>query len=85
MALFIKKYTPQYAVEWDQFIEKESLNGTFLQTRKFIDYHPIDRFTDHSLIIFKGNKIIAVILACEIMESDERIFFSHKASISCAV
>ena len=66
MALYIERYESRYATEWDKFIE-ESMNGTFLQTRKFIEYHPIDRFMDHSLLIFKGNKVVCGVLACEII------------------
>ena len=80
MALFVERYTSQYANEWDRFVENESMNGTFLQTRKFIEYHPENRFLEHSLLILKGNKIVAVILACEIEEKGEKVFFSHKGT-----
>lgn len=79
MALYIERYEAKYAADWDRLIE-ESMNGTFLQTRRFIEYHPEDRFHDHSLLIFKGNKIVGGILACEIMESGDKIFFSHKGT-----
>lgn len=79
MALYIERYEAKDAVYWDKFIE-ESMNGTFLQTRRFIEYHPSDRFQDHSLLILKGNKIVGVILACEIIENGKKIFFSHKGT-----
>lgn len=80
MAFLVERYTSQYASEWDKFVEKESMNGTFLQTRKFIEYHPENRFLEHSLLIFKGNKIVSVILACEVEENGEKVFFSHKGT-----
>lgn len=79
MALYIERYEERYATDWDKFIE-ESMNGTFLQTRKFIEYHPAGRFQDHSLLIFKGNKIVGVVLACEIIEDGKKIFFAHKGT-----
>lgn len=79
MALYIERYKAKYAIDWDKFIV-ESMNGTFLQTRKFIEYHPLERFRDHSLLIFKGNKIVGSVLACEIIENEEKILFSHKGT-----
>lgn len=80
MELVIKKYTDAEQDIWDKFVLEESMNGTFLQTRKFIEYHPKERFTDNSVIIYKGNAIVACILACIVVENEKRIFFSHKGS-----
>ena len=41
---------------------KEAKNATFLFQRDFMDYHS-DRFTDHSLLIYKGEKLVAVLPA----------------------
>ncbi|MDE6760090.1 MAG: peptidoglycan bridge formation glycyltransferase FemA/FemB family protein [Lachnospiraceae bacterium] len=76
----IEKYTSTMQKEWDEFVLKKSINGTFLQTRRFIEYHPKDRFMDYSLIAYKGNAIIACILACELKEAEEKVFFSHKGT-----
>lgn len=79
--LIIKKYTDEDYNEWDMFISN-SVNGTFLQSRKFLCYHPKDRFIDHSLMVFdkKGN-LLAVVPACEIQQGrEEKIFFAHKGS-----
>ena len=35
-------------------------NSTFLFQRDFMDYHS-DRFMDHSLLVFKDEKLIAVL------------------------
>ncbi|OAB81867.1 hypothetical protein ULVI_00265 [Cochleicola gelatinilyticus] len=37
-------------------------NATFLFHRNFMEYHS-DRFTDHSLLVFKGGKLVAVLPA----------------------
>ena len=45
----VRPYTPADEAEWDRFVMHESGNGTFLQTRNFLNYHPAGRFTDASL------------------------------------
>jgi len=44
---------------WDAFVAT-SKNATFLHYRDFMEYHS-DRFVDHSLIIKKENKIVALV------------------------
>lgn len=80
MKFEIKKYSDEYKNMWDQFVENKSRNGTFLQTRRFIEYHPAERFEDSSIMIFKGNELIAIVLACRIIEDNRQIFYSHKGS-----
>lgn len=81
MDLSIREFTSEDIKQWDEFILNESINGTFLQTRNFLNYHPIGRFTDSSLIIYKGkNTIVAVIPACILYDNNNKIFFSHKGS-----
>lgn len=66
---------------WDQFVMEESANGTFLQTRRFLNYHPKHRFEDCSFMIFnEKKKLIAVCPACEQEENGIKVFFSHKGS-----
>ena len=76
----IKKYDISKETEWDEFVLKQSVNGTFLQTRFFLNYHPKGRFKDCSLLVYDNNNLVAVCPACEIEESGNRIFFSHKGS-----
>ena len=73
-------YSDEFEDEWDYFVTNESINGTFIQTRKFLNYHPKDKFNDVSLIIFKGSKIVCLIPGCEIIEDSSKIFFSHKGT-----
>lgn len=79
MNLSIEKFNIENDKKWDDFIMKESINGTFLHTRRFLNYHK-DKFHDHSLLIKKNTSIVAVIPACEILEGNKRIFYSHKGS-----
>ena len=37
--LEIKKYTDDMQEKWDEFVQYQSCNGTFLQTRNFLNYH----------------------------------------------
>ena len=39
MGLTVTKYTDDKELLWDRFVREESMNGTFLQTRNFINYH----------------------------------------------
>lgn len=80
MELEVERYCEADEKEWDNFVCTGSMNGTFLQTRQFINYHPHDRFVDHSLCVRKGNELVAVILACELFEDAKKIFFAHKGS-----
>lgn len=79
MNLLIEKFNNKNDQEWDIFVDKNSVNGTFLQSRKFLNYHK-DRFNDHSLVIKKGTCPVAIIPACEVVEENKRILYSHKGS-----
>ena len=80
MALEIIRYTSDYEEKWDRFVLSNSINGTFLQTRLFFNYHPEGRFKDCSILVMQGSNIVAVIPACETTEDGKRCFFSHKGS-----
>ncbi|WP_428768088.1 GNAT family N-acetyltransferase [Treponema sp. HNW] len=76
----IEKYNDSYEELWDDFVLNKSINGTFLQSRKFLNYHPKERFEDFSLLIFsQKNNLAAVIPACK-GPKDSSCFFSHKGS-----
>lgn len=78
--LSIKQYSSEFKAKWDNFVINESVNGTFLQTRQFLEYHG-DRFEDESIMIYKGtDTILAVIPACKIVENENKIFSSHAGS-----
>lgn len=79
--LRIEQYNDEFSEKWDEFILCDSVNGTFLQTRNFLNYHPTDRFEDNSLIVYKGNNtVVAVIPACIILEEEGITFYSHRGS-----
>ena len=55
----IEKYTDNDFEIWDKFIDEVSVNGSFLQSRRFLSYHD-NKFKDTSLLIYKKNKLVAV-------------------------
>lgn len=75
------RYKKEYECVWDEFVSEKSVNGTFLQTRRFLNYHPEGRFIDHSYMVYdeKGN-LIAVVPACEELIEGKHVLYSHKGS-----
>lgn len=68
----IRRYTPADKPLWDRYVAK-ARNATFLFLRDYMDYHA-DRFHDHSLLFFVGNRLHSVLPAHEVGE----IFCSHR-------
>lgn len=61
---------------WDDFVNK-SYNGTIFHLRKFINYHPKDRFNDCSLLIYDKDKLISVFPAAILEKNGEKTLKSH--------
>ncbi len=57
----ITKYTDAHRSIWNAFIDR-SVNGCFLHRREFMEYHQ-DRFSDHSLMFFKDDQLVACLPA----------------------
>ena len=55
----IRKYNDADKEVWNAFVD-QSRNATFLLNRSYMDYHS-DRFTDHSLMIWKDGKLYAIL------------------------
>ena len=62
--------------DWDDFVDR-SFNGTMFHTRRFLNYHPPDRFQDHSLYFQKKEKEYAVFPAASVNEENGYILHSH--------
>ena len=67
MMLVVNRFCAEFENEWDDFIAS-SVNGTLMQERRFLNYHPMDRFLDHSLIFREGKRILAVLPAAEVQQ-----------------
>lgn len=81
MEFHIVEFTKDFEKKWDLFVQNESVNGTFLQTRRFLNYHPFGRFTDASLLVLdEKNTIAAVCPGCITHECNKNIFVSHQGS-----
>lgn len=59
----IVRYTADRASAWNAFVAA-SKNGTFLFDRRYMDYHS-DRFSDHSLMFYRNDKLYALLPANE--------------------
>jgi hypothetical protein len=78
--LKVNEYSNEYEAKWDDFVLNHSVNGTFQQTRNFLNYHG-DRFKDKSLILYKGNDtMVAVVPACDIEDNGIHVFNAHAGS-----
>jgi hypothetical protein len=75
----IEPYHERDAGLWDNFI-LESNNGTLFHMRKFIGYHPSDRFKDHSLMFLKKGSLIALLPAADVQTDSGRLLISHPGS-----
>ncbi|OKL40714.1 GNAT family N-acetyltransferase [Pontibacter flavimaris] len=60
----VVKYNGKYKAEWDTFV-RASKNGTFMLLRDYMEYHA-DRFTDHSLLFFRKDRLVALLPANEV-------------------
>jgi hypothetical protein len=63
-SIAVQPYEQSLKREWDAFV-RASKNGTFLFFRDYMDYHA-DRFTDHSLVIRDGSRIVALLPANQV-------------------
>ena len=66
------KYTNSKKADWDNFIATAK-NATFLFQREFMDYHN-DRFEDFSLMVYKDEKLYALLPA----NINDDVVYSHQ-------
>ena len=75
----IKQYTLSDEFEWERIV-RQGNNGTLFHLRSFLNYHPSDRFKDHSLIIEKKGKLFSVFPAAEQIVKGKKHLISHPGS-----
>ena len=75
----IKKFSKNNSITWDLFVQKAN-NGTLFHLRKFLNYHPEDRFKDHSVEIYKKNALLSLFPAADIIIDDKKMLASHPGS-----
>lgn len=64
---------------WDEFV-KNSDNGTMFHERKFLSYHPKERFEDQCAVIYKNDKLFSVLPATVRERDGKKILVSHGGS-----
>ncbi|MBN2780426.1 MAG: GNAT family N-acetyltransferase [Candidatus Marinimicrobia bacterium] len=64
---------------WDAFV-RASNNGTLFHERQFLNYHPAERFADHSLVFLEESKPIALFPAVDHAADGIRTLHSHRGS-----
>ena len=79
MAFNYKKFDKIDNNIWDGFVEN-SVNGTIFHTRKFLSYHPADRFVDYSVEFYKKNKLFSVFPAVDFEYLGKRTLLSHRGA-----
>lgn len=79
MKIEIHPFEKSFSDEWDDFVWKAN-NGTIFQTRRFLSYHPPERFEDHSIVFKKEERVIALFPATVRYENHRRILTSHRGS-----
>lgn len=72
----IGEYSEVERETWDEFVWSAD-NGTIFHTRRFLNYHPPQRFHDNSLILKKDRQWIAVLPAAVKHLGEEKSLISH--------
>ena len=72
----IIRFNSQHEKQWDNFVASSN-NGTLFHLRRFLNYHPPERFNDHSLIFHQENQWLALFPAAERIIDGKKILFSH--------
>lgn len=80
MDISVVPYNDLYEKEWDTFVDDLACNSSFLQSRRFLNYHPSDRFIDDSLLFYSGNELIGVCPGAVSYENNNKIYVSHPGS-----
>ncbi len=75
----VKKISKTNHQAWDNFVKKAN-NGTMFHLRRFLSYHPDDRFIDHSIEFYKNNRLFSVFPAAESIINNKRFLVSHPGS-----
>ena len=77
--LIAKRFSKSNNILWDSFV-KNANNGTIFHLRRFLSYHPEDRFFDHSVEFYKKNRLFSVFPAAELNINAKKLLVSHPGS-----
>ncbi len=62
-----RKFRDSDTSAWEAKVS-HSNNGTLFHERKFLSYHPAERFLDHSYLIYKKKRLLALFPAARVMD-----------------
>ncbi len=79
MSIEIVRYSSEHAEQWEAFVWSAN-NGNIFHTRRFISYHPGNRFVDHSLLFFKDGRLLALLPAVDFADEGRRTLLSHRGA-----
>ncbi len=79
MAFIYNKFDKINTGKWDSFVNK-CVNGTMFHTRKFLSYHPDNRFEDYSVEFYKKNRLFSVFPAVNVNYNGKKTLFSHRGA-----
>ena len=77
--MIIKQFQKSFTNNWEELVQNSN-NGTIFHTRKFLGYHPPERFTDHSLIFHKKEQPFVVFPAVDKDIDGKRFLISHQGA-----
>ena len=73
--LDIIKYNNNLKQDWNNFVSINTF-GTVYHLREFLEYHPINRFEDCSILIYHNNILISLLPCCKNNDN----YFSYKGA-----
>lgn len=76
MTISVSIYQDSLEQEWDRYV-RQANNGTLFHLRRFLNYHPPDRYKDHSLLFTGPKGFLALFPAAEQEIDGERYLVSH--------
>ncbi len=80
MPITVERYTDTAENEWDDFIDRNNRNATFLHSRKFFNHNPNNKTDDASLMFYKNGKLRAVLPAAALQSNGRKQLISHPRS-----
>jgi len=75
----VVRFSTSHRRQWEGLV-RQSTNGTLFHTRSFLEYHPAERFQDHSLVFSKGSNFVAVLPATITQSEPGPVLCSHPGS-----
>jgi hypothetical protein len=79
VSIEIVRFSPSLTNEWEEFVASAN-NGNIFHTRRFLSYHPADRFVDSSLMFYKKGRLLALLPAVDWNDEGNRIMISHRGA-----